>query len=109
MPEVLRKIRKSSGVLPTIFNAFFAALRYTRFVVAAYALPSKAANSLNGFILMSLYSVYFFAGKPGTAGEGLKRSTKDLKLAIYRVLQHLRAGATTSKMSPGTALEWLPF
>jgi hypothetical protein len=23
------------------------------------------------------------AGKPGTAGEGLKRSTKDLKLAIY--------------------------
>jgi hypothetical protein len=58
---------------------------------------------------MSLYTVYFLAGKPGTAGEGLKRSTKDLKLAIYGVLQHPRDGATTSQMFPRTVLEWLAF
>jgi len=31
---------------------------------------------------MSLYSVYLFTGKPGTAGERLKRATKDPKLGI---------------------------
>jgi len=58
---------------------------------------------------MSLYSEYFLAGKPGTAGEGLKRSTKDLKLAIYGVLHTPRTGATTSQMSARTVLGWLAF
>jgi len=56
---------------------------------------------------MSLYSEYFLAGKPGTAGEGLKRSTKELKLAIYGVLHTPVLEPQPHKCLPRTILEWL--
>ena len=83
-----------SGVFPTIFNAFLAALRYTRRVVAAYALPSKAANSMTGFIL-SLYSLCFDVSKPQTEAASHPASA---------VLRDMPNSLSTSDL---TSISWL--